>query len=115
MRIISITYEKTGQDSQRHEVGTVEARLSNAEVVTFEDVDRNDFDHSEAARYDPKQVPYDMAFAVGILYRRILRQEAAKRGEILAETDDVDDEPEIRADDFLGMETGIPSPGFETP
>jgi hypothetical protein len=66
MQVIDATYERTGIDSQQHEVGTVTVTFRNHRQSEFYDVDARDFQRWAVSRYDPTEVPYDMQVAFNV-------------------------------------------------
>jgi hypothetical protein len=90
MRVIDAKYERTGIDSQQHEVGTVTVMFRNHRQSKFYDVDARDFQRWAVSGYGPTEVPYDMQVAFNVENHRLDR---------LAETDESDD-----AGDEMGSE-----------
>ena len=120
MKIFSVSYRKTGEDSHRHEVGVVTVTFSNACLVDFEEVRRDALDAWAETGYDPERTPYEMSWPFQQHWLQFVRQEAEREEGRLLESaglkeDDIEalPESEIRDDDYLGQVTGIPTPGFE--
>jgi hypothetical protein len=82
MQVIDAKYERTGIDSQQHEVGTVTVMFRNHRQSKFYDVDARDFQRWAVSGYGPTEVPYDMQVAFNVENYRLDR---------LAETDESDD------------------------
>jgi hypothetical protein len=73
MQVIDAKHERTGIDSQRHEIGTVTVTFRNYRQSTFYEVDGRDFQLWATGGYDPTEVPYDMQAAFDIENRRMDR------------------------------------------
>jgi len=121
IRIADATYLETGQDSDRHKIGTVTVEFSNGKSVAFEDVQKSHFEEWQESGYSQHSVPWEIEFEqnfFGILHKFREQEIEARDAEEAEEMDlelgaEEDGVEGIRRDDFLGQVTGFPSPGFE--
>lgn len=136
MHIIGSAFSVTGEDSSRHNKGTVLVEFNDEQVATFDDVREDMFERWAESDYDPELVPVDMRDAWREYAERMgeevpeeteriqARQQPISDEELLEieypddeedEETDEDEETSIHPLDFLGQATGIPTQGFVAP
>src|SRR5450631_1227367 len=126
MKIKGSDFSVTGQDNDRHTVGTVSIEFSNGQEATFDDVRQDEFENWVESAYDPDLVPADTQAAWQPWADQVERKSQRSSDEEDDDEDqeneeeDQDDEEEqevaqIHPLDFIGQATGSPAQGFDPP